>query len=209
MTLLNQNVIVPGQLAGFFEKLKEGTAPEKFTREHLKDIGFKSSNHMAFIPLLKGLGFLTQDGTPTDRYRTFLDKTQSGKVIADAISENYSDIFVIKARPTAADKKVIEGKYKSTYNLSDTSSERAASTFLALLEIADKKHLYEEEKTKPQSDASEPENNNASSDSSTRTEREKLFEVGLRYNIQIHLPATKDIEVYNAIFKSVREHLIE
>jgi hypothetical protein len=30
---------------------------------------------------------------------------------------------------------------------------------------------------------------------------------GLHYNIQIHLPATKDVEVYNAIFKSLREHL--
>ena len=31
---------------------------------------------------------------------------------------------------------------------------------------------------------------------------------GLHYNIQIHLPATKDVEVYNAIFKSLKEHLI-
>ena len=30
---------------------------------------------------------------------------------------------------------------------------------------------------------------------------------GLHYNIQVHLPATKDIEVYNAIFKSLKEHL--
>lgn len=30
---------------------------------------------------------------------------------------------------------------------------------------------------------------------------------GLHYNIPIHLPATKDVEVYNAIFKSLREHL--
>ena len=28
------------------------------------------------------------------------------------------------------------------------------------------------------------------------------------YNIQIQLPATKDISVYNAIFKSIREHLL-
>ena len=33
--------------------------------------------------------------------------------------------------------------------------------------------------------------------------------VGLHYNIQIHLPATKDVEVYNAIFKSLRDHIIE
>jgi hypothetical protein len=33
--------------------------------------------------------------------------------------------------------------------------------------------------------------------------------VRLNYNIQIHLPPTKDVEVYNAIFKSLREHLLE
>jgi hypothetical protein len=34
-------------------------------------------------------------------------------------------------------------------------------------------------------------------------------ELNLRYNIEVHLPATKDIEVYNAIFKSLKEHLID
>ena len=33
--------------------------------------------------------------------------------------------------------------------------------------------------------------------------------IGLKYDIAIHLPATKDIEVYNAIFKSLREHLVD
>lgn len=33
--------------------------------------------------------------------------------------------------------------------------------------------------------------------------------VGLHYHIQIHLPATKDLEVYNAIFKSLKDHLLE
>ena len=37
----------------------------------------------------------------------------------------------------------------------------------------------------------------------------KAAATSLNYNIQIHLPATKDIEVFNAIFKSLREHLIE
>jgi len=30
----------------------------------------------------------------------------------------------------------------------------------------------------------------------------------LRYNIQVHLPATKDADVYNAIFKALKEHLL-
>ena len=37
----------------------------------------------------------------------------------------------------------------------------------------------------------------------------KATSLGLHYNIQIHLPATKDVEVYNAIFKSLKDHLIE
>ena len=55
MALLNQPVQVYGQLKKLFDILRQGQAPEKFTREFLKDIGFTSSNHLAFIPLLKGL----------------------------------------------------------------------------------------------------------------------------------------------------------
>ena len=41
----------------------------------------------------------------------------------------------------------------------------------------------------------------------TTSEGSIVGRTGLHYNIQIHLPATKDVEVYNAIFKSLREHL--
>lgn len=32
--------------------------------------------------------------------------------------------------------------------------------------------------------------------------------LGFHYNIQIHLPATTDISVYNAIFKSLKDNLL-
>jgi hypothetical protein len=56
MALLNQSVQVYGQIPKFLETLRAGTAPPVFTRQFLKDIDFKSSNHLQFIPLLKGLG---------------------------------------------------------------------------------------------------------------------------------------------------------
>ena len=52
-------------LAEIMTTVVEGTAPEKFNQEHLKGIGFRSSNDRAVIPLLKDLGFLAADGTPT------------------------------------------------------------------------------------------------------------------------------------------------
>lgn len=210
MTLLNQSVQVPTQIANLFERLRAGQAPDKFTREFLRDIGFSSSNHHAFIPLLKGLGFLTADGTPTQRYREFLDSTKSSKIIGEAVREAYNDVFVIKARPTKADRKLIAGKYKSTYNMSETAADRAAATFLALLELADPSVVYGEtsvphvpmvvsEKAEKEQDDAPP----------TSTPTRKPTNVGLHYNIQIHLPATKDVEVYNAIFKSLKEHLVD
>ena len=48
-----------GQLSLLFKKIVEGQAPTKFTQQHLKDIGFVSSNHRSFIPILKALGFLS------------------------------------------------------------------------------------------------------------------------------------------------------
>jgi hypothetical protein len=53
-----------------------------------------------------------------------------------------------------------------------------------------------------------PEERKSAGQSSTRHDR-AIHDPGLHYNIQIHLPATKDVEVYNAIFKSLKEHLFE
>ena len=209
MALLNQSLLVAGQLPKLFETLRQGQAPTKFNREFLKDIGFTSSNHLAFIPLLKGLGFLSADGSPTQRYRDFLDSTRSSKVIAEALNEAYSDIFVIKAKPTKADRKMIAGKYKSTYNMSDTTADRAAGTFLALLDLADEATLYGEKDDAVSAPETVPPTNGSPHPMASVTEPSSRKPTSLHYNIQIHLPATKDVEVYNAIFKSLREHILD
>ena len=73
-------------LPAIFEKIIEGTAPKKFTTAHLKSIGFKSSNDVGIIAVLKDLGFLTADGTPTQRYHDYrggprnLDSVISGSL---------------------------------------------------------------------------------------------------------------------------------
>lgn len=208
MALLNQSVQVYGKLQQLFEKLREGQAPEKFTRAFLKDLGFKSSNWHAAIGLLKGLGFLTAEGSPTSLYMEFLDKTRWRYVLGNAVRDAYSDIFVMKRKPGSADVQLIAGKYKSTYNISDLAAGRSARTFLALLEMSatetTKEEVEPEEpKPIPEHTPAEPERKTADAlPVASRT-------MGLNYNIQIHLPATKDIEVYNAIFKSLREHIIE
>jgi len=59
MALADNYVQIYGQLKDVFQSISEGQAPDKFSRQHLKDIGFGSSNFRAVIPLLKTLGFLS------------------------------------------------------------------------------------------------------------------------------------------------------
>jgi hypothetical protein len=83
------------------------------------------------------------------------------------------------------------------------------STFLALLPLADFRAApkpAEEKKPVPTPRKKEPETKPEEEDQGTRP---TPMAPSLHYNIQIHLPATKDVEVYNAIFKSLKEHLFE
>jgi len=193
-----------GVLKDFFSKIRDAQAPDKFTNQQLKDLGFTSNNHRPFIPLMKALGFLSADGTPTKRYSDYRNHALSREVMGEALKEAYSDIFLIKSKPTNADKALIEGKFKSYHNTSDNVASLMTKTFYALLELADlnfdaSKHSAIKEKEVIETEE-EP---------IRATKNKTSSAVGLHYNIQIHLPATKDVEVYNAIFKSLKDHLLE
>jgi hypothetical protein len=124
--------------------------------------------------------------------------------MAQAIRNAYSDIFLIKEHPTESDRAVITGKFKSYHNASDNVASLMAKTFFALLKLADLSAVKGEAK-KPQHEEkpADEQRNPPKPNESTAT-----GPMSLHYNIQIHLPATKDIEVYNSIFKALKEHIV-
>lgn len=209
MPLADTYVQTYGQLPEVFKRLSEGQAPDKFTRQHLKDLGFTSQNFHAVIPLLKTLGFLTADGTPTQRYHDYRDQSQSRAVLGQALRDAYADLFTIKAHPTAADRPLIEGKFKSAHNTSERVAQLMASTFYSLLALADVRAHASKSPVQSESKPESPIEVAAPPPLTIREQHGSSHRPTLHYNIQIHLPATKDIEVFNAIFKSLREHLLD
>ncbi len=211
MALTNAYVLPTNRIPDLFRKIQDGQAPDRFTNQLLKDAGFKSTNDRAFIPLLKALGFLTADGVPTPRYLEYRDHSRSKQVLGQAIREAYGDIFLIKEHPTTSDKNAVEGKFKSYHNASDNVAGLMTKTFYGLLlPLADifpptllAKHEACSLHQKPiqeQGDIGEKAN---------FKKPNGALDHSFHYNIQIHLPATKDVEVYNAIFKSLKEHLLD
>jgi hypothetical protein len=131
--------------------------------------------------------------------------------MAAALREAYGDLFTIKANPTPADRKLIEGKFRSVHNASPNTAKLMASTFYALLEMADLsvttppgKNEEPEKEREREPAVPLPRKGEETAGASPSPARPTFH-----YNIEIHLPATKDVEVFNAIFKSLREHLLE
>jgi hypothetical protein len=125
--------------------------------------------------------------------------------MAEALRDAYGDLFLIKARPTESDRPAILGKFRSYHNVSDNVAKLMTNTFFQLLKLAD---LSVATDRLP----SALENGSKVSEAPKADEElpslPALVASSLHYDIQIHLPATKDVEVYNAIFKSLREHLV-
>jgi hypothetical protein len=208
MALTNSYVIVTGKLSQVFQQIRDGAAPSKFTTQHLKDWGYTSTNVRALIPLLKSLGFLSDDGTPTSRYHEYRSEVNSKRVMGEAIREAYGDLFTINANPTTTDRALIEGKFKSTHNVSPATAKKMSQTFFALLDLADISGSQSPKIESRRPGDTPEELKSIPPRLASESAKSKSFP-SLNYNIEIHLPPTKDIEVFNAIFKSLKEHLLD
>lgn len=202
--LTKRYLVSTKNLDDVLKKIIDGVAPDKFTVDHLKSIGFGSSSDRGIVPLLKDLGFLASDGAPLPRYHAYRDRSRSKAVMAEALRDAYEDVFHIREVPTQQDRPAIEGLFKSKHNSTDKVAQLQAMTFFALLSNADLKArstgpaLPENiKRSAPDKDEPTIEIPELVTGSSLTTE--------LHYTIQVHLPATKDIEVFNAIFRSLRE----
>lgn len=189
-----------------FNSIIGAKAPERFTTKFLEDLGFKSSTDRLFIGMLKALGFLDEGGQPTQRYYEFLDQSQSKRIVAMGIEEAYEDLFNLNRNAQNMSNDDVKNKLKTLTQgqKSDRVIEQMAMTFRSLCSYADWT-IHEEQKVDT-NDVKE----NMSVPISNIDETEKLnnSKMNLHYNIQIHLPETTNMAVYDAIFQSLKRHLL-
>lgn len=212
MALIENYLVKADSLHSFLNSLLNARAPEKFTIKFLEQLEFKSTNDRLLIGLLKGLNFLDDNGTPTKRYFEFLDQSQSKAVLAEAIKESYSDLFAVNTKINELGVVDIKNKLKTITQgaKSDNVLRLMANTFKSLCDYADFKehaankeivHIKQEEKQDDYSEKIDP-------NKFTHELINKKITTEMHYNIQIHLPETRDITVYDAIFKSLKQHLL-
>jgi hypothetical protein len=191
--------------------IQTAKAPESFTQKFLGDLGFKSSSDRLVINVLKSVGLLTDDGTPTQRYFEYLDQTQSDRVLAEGVMEAYADLFQLNMNAETMERAEVINKLRtiSEGKLTDAVLKKMAMTFKALVDRSDFKAARA---------AALKEDNGGDGGGDGDDQEEEVEEGDLRgggslvidglvYNLQIQLPESRDPKVYDALFQSLKKHL--
>lgn len=212
MALPEQYLITTKNLSTFFNSLINAQPPAKFTNRFLEQLEFKSTNDRLFIGVLKALGFIDANGIPQDRYYKFIDQTQSKTVLAEAIKDAYSDLFAVNLKANEMGVSDVKNKLKTLFQGSKTDNVLGlmANTFHALCAYADfaKPSTSKELVTVTVTESEKEDIKEEKVVPDTHELIKKTITTEMHYNIQIHLPETRDATVYDAIFKSLKEHLL-
>jgi hypothetical protein len=195
-----------GKISELFNRIKEAAVPPKFTNDFLySKLGLKSTTHRAFIPLLKRLGFINDNQVPTSEYRDYRDESKSKIIMAKAIKSAYKELYSASEYAHTLTKDEVKNKLVNVLGVSkdDTQIPKIVATFIELKKLADFDQQTEdtseelEEKSEEQVKEQKP------------VLQVPQHKFGISYTINLNLPATNDVEVFNAIFKALKENLLK
>jgi len=191
-----------GKIKDLFKKIKEAAVPAKVTTDFVYTVlGLKSTSYRAMIPLLKRMGFIDEANVPTASYRDYRDDSKSKRVMAQRIKVAYVDLFSINEFAHKLKRDEIISKLNTRLGTSkdDKTIPKVAATFLEFCSLAD----FETEIPET------PKESIAAETLEKPMDIEQGQRLGISYTINLNLPATTEIEVFNVIFKSLKENILK
>lgn len=196
-----------GNITKALEKIKTAQTPPRFTQDFLvTKLALKGGSARPVIPFLKRVGFLASDGTPTELYKTFRGTPeQSGAAAAEALKIGYEPLYQVNESVHDASDADLK-----SFIVQVTGAEPAApqvagivGSFKALRAFADFEASAEAQvAAEPDVVALAP------SPVAGGGGGGGAGSIKLGYTINLNLPATSDIAVFDAIFKSLRTNLL-
>lgn len=209
-------VMATGRIKPTLEQIIKASVPERFTQDFLTTkLGIKGGSGKVMLPFLKKIGFVESDGVPSEIYKDFRVDSTRGAAMAQAIIEGYSLLREMNEYfYDLSDKDLKDLIIRATGAKPESSTVSAiVNTIKALKEYA----AFDEEIIEATKDEVFKTQDNSSQESAKVNPIAKQpasHKIGfdnlkLGYTINLNLPATSDIAVYNAIFKSLKDNLFD
>jgi putative lipoic acid-binding regulatory protein len=203
-------------LIKMLEKIKTASVPEKFSQDFVSEkLLMKGGTPRSIIPFIKKMGLVATDGTPTERYKEYRNPAKSGIAIAEAMRELYETLFEMNEYVQDVDQETLKGLIVEATGAEHTSTvvHKALSTFQALRKCADFDAASLDAEENVEDTVEDTVEEHAPTPTLPQIHHQGTSNssegINLSYTINLNLPATTDIEVFNAIFKSLKQHLIQ
>lgn len=199
-------VTSPGNIDRALNQIKQATVPERVSQDFVKTIlKIPGGSGTQITTFLKKIGFTSQDGTPSELYKKFRNPAQSGAAVATAIRTAYAPLYIRNEfMHELSDDDLLGLVTEVTGQAHDSNPVKLIYTCIKNLKgFADFNAVSESMPEKPAQDVSTKHLGNQTNEPIAQS-----FGLNLGYTINLNLPATSDPEVFNAIFKSLKEHLL-
>jgi len=204
-------LVSPGSIKNALERIRQAATPERVSRDFVTTkLGIKGGTGYALIPFLKKIGLVNADGTPSELYKQFRNPASGGAAVAKAIKIGYAKLQQVNEYFYDLGDKELQALIVQVTGLEAKGS--VAKFMFSTLKTLRSFATFESEGAK----AGEL----APGAGDGQQQRPALVappvlppppsDVGLNlsYTINLNLPATADQAVFNAIFRSLREHLL-
>ncbi|MCJ8239057.1 DUF5343 domain-containing protein [Peteryoungia algae] len=199
-------VTSPGNIDRALNGIKLAAVPERVSQDFVKTIlKIPGGSGDQMTSFLKKIGFVNPDGSPTELYKKFRNPSESGAAIASAIKSAYAPLYIRNEfMHELSDDKLVGILVEETGQPHDSNPVKMiAASIKHLKSFA---NFRAEEKREQLIDV-RPEESRKSSSTESNPGSQSIG-LNLGYTINLNLPATSDPEVFDAIFKSIRIHLL-
>jgi hypothetical protein len=189
----------PNSLRKLLNKIPTIGTPSKASQQWLAGVGFSGGNNKRSLAVMRQVGIIAGDGTPTEMWTALRSGDKPG--YADGIRKSYASLFSTYPDAHRTDDEALLAFVRSATNYSETTQKLAVRTFRVLCEFGDFTATDGARAKK------------ASKVDGNRQEKEQIRTtfasgpVGLTVNIQLQLPASADGDVYDKLFEAMGRHL--
>ncbi|MDR6662228.1 hypothetical protein J2W51_004818 [Tardiphaga robiniae] len=202
-------VTATGNVEKALMAIKAAATPSKVTQDFVKTIlkvpGGSGDQMTSF---LKKIGFVNADSTPSDIYTRFRNSSTAGAAAAAALRYGYAPLFKRNEFWHALGDNELRGLIVEETGLANDSP--TVTMILNSMKGVRKFATFESEEASPEK-PEQPEHPHVQLPTSPIPPQIPGQSLGLNigYTINLNLPATSDVAVFNAIFKSLKDNLLK
>ena len=190
-------------LRSVLNDIPDKPAPTKFDMNLLKAWGHKDNNAQSVLRVIKSVGLLQSDGTPSEGYKKYMDKESGGTWLAGRLREVYKPVFESSHTP----QNEPNDKLKNVFNIHSGGSEGTIDlqvhTFKTLADFANFTDV-----AVGTGDLSGGQGGSNSGQGRSGGNQQD-GQLGVNINLHIHLPEGKSSRDYEAIIQDIARYIYQ